>query len=219
MSSSNRSAHRCAPDLRVDELRVDAHPVLIALHRAFEHIAHAKLLADLLGVDALALVGEGGVARDDEAVADAREIGGEVLGDAVGEIVLGRIAGEIGEGQHHDREMRGLRRFRAGGRRGCTSRSRRPEEQAPRRRRRAGRRANVAWTPVASPDRLAARSGLARRADLQRVDPHRLGDVLQLHRAEIADLEIEPPLDLPVGVLGETDRPRAWRCPPGARRY
>ena len=27
-------------------------------------------------------------------------------------------------------------------------------------------------------------------------------------RAEIGDLEIEPPLDLPVGVLGETDRTR-----------
>ena len=49
------------------------------------------------------------------------------------------------------------------------------------------------------------RSGLTRRADLQRVDPHRLGDVLQRHRAEIADLEIEPPLDLPVGVLGDAD--------------
>ena len=93
---------------RVDELRVDAHPVLVALHRAFEHIADAKFLADLLGVDALALVGEGGVARDHEAVADAREIGGEVFGDAVGEIVLARIAGEIGEGQHDDGEMRGL---------------------------------------------------------------------------------------------------------------
>ena len=52
----------------INELRIDAHPVLIALHRAFEHVADAKLLADLFGVDALALVGEGGVAGDDEAV-------------------------------------------------------------------------------------------------------------------------------------------------------
>jgi hypothetical protein len=29
---------------------------------------------------------------------------------------------------------------------------------------------------------------------------------LELRRAEIADSEIEPPLDLPVGLLGETDR-------------
>ena len=86
----------------VDELGVDAHPVLIALHRAFEHVAHAQLLADRLGVDALALVGEGRVAGDHEAVADAREVGGQVVGDAVGEIILARIAGEIGEGQHHE---------------------------------------------------------------------------------------------------------------------
>ncbi len=93
---------------RVDELRVDAHAVLVALHRAFEHVANAELLADLLGVDGLALEGEGGVARDDEAVADARKIGGEVFGDAVGEIILGGIVGEVGERQHDDGEMRGL---------------------------------------------------------------------------------------------------------------
>ena len=81
--------------LGVDELGVDAHPVLIALHRAFEHIAHAEFLADLLGVDGLALEGERRVARDHEAVADARQVGGEVLGDAVGEIILARIAGEV----------------------------------------------------------------------------------------------------------------------------
>ena len=45
-------------------------------------------------------------------------------------------------------------------------------------------------------------------ADLQRIDPDRLGDVLEFVRAEVADREIEPPLDLPVGVLGETDRAR-----------
>ena len=44
------------------------------------------------------------------------------------------------------------------------------------------------------------------RADLQRIDPDRLGDVLELRRAEIGDREIEPSLDLPVGVLGQTDR-------------
>jgi hypothetical protein len=37
-------------------------------------------------------------------------------------------------------------------------------------------------------------------------DPHRLGDVLELDGAEIAYGEIEPPLHLPVGVLGEADR-------------
>ena len=45
-------------------------------------------------------------------------------------------------------------------------------------------------------------------ADIKRIDPDRLGDVLELGRAEIGDGEIEPPLDLPIGVLGETDRAR-----------
>ena len=36
----------------------------------------------------------------------------------------------------------------------------------------------------------------------------RLGDVLQLGCAEIGDLEIEPPLDLPVGVFGKADATR-----------
>jgi hypothetical protein len=45
------------------------------------------------------------------AITKPREIGGEVFGDAVGEIVLSRIAGEIGERQHDEREMCSLRRF------------------------------------------------------------------------------------------------------------
>ena len=61
-------------------------------------------------------------------------------------------------------------------------------------------------------DREARRDGFLGRelclgglADFQRIDPDRLGDVLELHGAEIADREIEPPLDLPIGVLGKTD--------------
>src|ERR1700722_16438850 len=94
--------------LSVDELGVDADTVLVALHRALQHIAYAKLLADLLGVDCLALVGEGSVARDDETVADARQISRDVFGDTVGEIVLARSAREVCERQHDDGKMRGL---------------------------------------------------------------------------------------------------------------
>jgi hypothetical protein len=49
---------------------------------------------------------------------------------------------------------------------------------------------------------------LRRLADFEQLDPDRLGDVLELGRAEIADREIEPPLDLTIGVLGEADRAR-----------
>ncbi len=62
------------PDLRagfrVNELGVDAHPVGVALHRAFEDVAHAELLADRLGVEVLALEGEGSVSGDDETVVE-----------------------------------------------------------------------------------------------------------------------------------------------------
>ena len=45
-----------------------------------------------------------------------------------------------------------------------------------------------------------------RLADLDRIGPHRFGDVFQRHRTEIADIQIEPRLDLPIGVLREADR-------------
>ena len=77
--------------LRVDKLDIDPHAARVALDRAFEHVANAKLLADFPGVDILALEAEGGVARDHEGAAKAREVGGETLGDAVGEIILGRV--------------------------------------------------------------------------------------------------------------------------------
>jgi hypothetical protein len=42
-------------------------------------------------------------------------------------------------------------------------------------------------------------------ADFKRIDPHRLGDVLEFCLAEIVDRKIEPRLDLPIGVFGKTD--------------
>ena len=100
------------PEMRagagVDELGVDPHPIAARLHRAFENIAHAQILADRLGVDRLALEGHGRVARDDEGVADARESGGQFVGQGVDEVILPRIAREVGEGQHDDRKPRGL---------------------------------------------------------------------------------------------------------------
>ena len=81
---------------RIDESGANADPVLVALHRAFQQIAHAELPADIPGVDVLALEAEGGIAGDDEAVVDARQFGGQILRDAVREIVLAWVIGEIG---------------------------------------------------------------------------------------------------------------------------
>ena len=67
---------------------------------------------------------------------------------------------------------------------------------------------SAAWTPTPLPDRRRRprRLRLGRLADFERIDADRLGDVLELHCAEIADLEIEPLLHLPIGVLGKADR-------------
>src|ERR1700678_1009727 len=45
-------------------------------------------------------------------------------------------------------------------------------------------------------------------ADLERINPHRLGDILELGLAEIGDGEIEPRAHLAVGVFRQTDRTR-----------
>ena len=108
------------PEMRaavgVDELGVDPDLIAAGQHRAFQHIAHAQILADRLGVDRLALEGEGRIARDDEAVADARESGGQFIGEGVGEVILRRIAAEIGERQHDNgKTLSGERRRRVRG--------------------------------------------------------------------------------------------------------
>ena len=82
----------------VDQLDIDPHPVVARLHRAFENIAHAQLLADRLDVDRLALEGHGRVARDDEGVVHAREAGGQSVGQGVDEVVLRRIADRLAKG-------------------------------------------------------------------------------------------------------------------------
>ena len=160
----------------------------------------------------LALEGHGRVARDDESAADARETGGQFVGQGVDEVVLPRIARQIGEGQHDDRKPRGL-----GGRLRSDACGPVRIEEPPRaardhdeqRRERGGERREPE-TPLRRRGRRG-RDGFRRLrlrgdADLKRIDPDRLGDVLELGRAEIGDREIEPPLDLTIGVLGQTDR-------------
>ncbi len=57
---------------------------------------------------------------------------------------------------------------------------------------------------------------LNRDANLQRIHSDRIGDVLELHCAAIIDRQIEPCLDLPVGLVGETDTARfAYAFQPG----
>ncbi len=86
----------------VVELCGDAHAVAALAHAALDHVADAEFLGDLLQVHGLALVDERRIACDHEEPAQLGQCGDDVLADAVGEIVLLRIAGHVGEGQHGD---------------------------------------------------------------------------------------------------------------------
>ena len=87
---------------RIDQLRGDPHPIARLADAPLEHVANAERLADFLHMDVLALEGERGIAGDDEELRQFRQGRDDVLGDAVGEIVLLRIAAHILEGQDRD---------------------------------------------------------------------------------------------------------------------
>ena len=90
----------------VDELHVDAHAVSAALNAALEDIADVQFAPDRLHVERLAFVGESRIAGDHERAANAREIGRQALGDPVDEMLLLRVAADIGERQDDDRQAR-----------------------------------------------------------------------------------------------------------------
>src|ERR1700746_3250811 len=72
----------------IDQLYV--HPDLVTdpPHAAFEDVVHPKLAADLLRVDRFALVGERGISGDHETPRKTREVGRQVVGDAIDEKFL-----------------------------------------------------------------------------------------------------------------------------------
>ena len=97
---------KMAAGFGVNELHVDAHAVPAALNAALEDIAHVQVAADRLHVERLALVSESRVAGDHDGAPETREIGRQALRDPVDEMLLLRVAADIGEGQNDDREAR-----------------------------------------------------------------------------------------------------------------
>ena len=100
--------------LGVDQLHGDAHPLPDLAHAAFDDVLHAELGGELLHLDRPALELERGVARDHEQLAEPRQLGDDVLGDAVGEELLLRVAAHVVERQHGDRRLVGTIARRAG---------------------------------------------------------------------------------------------------------
>ena len=92
---------------RVNELSGKSHSVANAADATFQYELGAQLTADALHVNILASILEGGVARDDNQQVKARQLGNDVFGDSVAEILLLGIAAHVGEGQNSDRRFRG----------------------------------------------------------------------------------------------------------------
>src|SRR5271169_5608365 len=96
----------------VDELGIYPHTIATTLNASLHYIANVQLAPDLLEIDYLAFVCESRVPPNDKGTADAREIGGQALSHTVDEIVLLRVATDVGEGQHDDGQARRARRLR-----------------------------------------------------------------------------------------------------------
>src|SRR6516164_1189862 len=90
----------------VDQLRVAADAIAGAPDSSLQHIAYIQLAADLPDLNRLVAVGERGRTRDHDHAGDSRQIGGQILSDAVCEVLLLRVVAQVGKGEHHDRESR-----------------------------------------------------------------------------------------------------------------
>ena len=134
----------------------------------------------------------------------------ELLANAVREKLLARIAREVVKRQYSKRGTSALRFEREAAAlpsRRAYSLHNLPCDNADcgkrdkQRARPAHRRSPQPYGGNGRPRRLRWRS----LSDLERIDPDRLGDVLELRRAQIVDGEIEPRFHLPIGVLRQTD--------------
>jgi hypothetical protein len=86
----------------LDQLCRDAHAVARFAHAALENMRDIELAGDLSDIDSLRLERERRVARDDGERGHLAQIGDDVLGDAVAEIFLLRIAAHVDEREDAD---------------------------------------------------------------------------------------------------------------------
>jgi hypothetical protein len=102
-----RTVETFGPDMAtsrgVDQLRVDPHVFPRPARAALKDVPYAEFLRDLRGLRCLPLVNEGGVARHDEEAGHAGQRGGQILGNAVGEIALFLVVAQIVERQNDQR--------------------------------------------------------------------------------------------------------------------
>src|SRR5262245_48361855 len=74
------------PHAGIDQLRGNSDAVAAAPYAAFQHVADAQFASDLTHVYCSALVLEAGIARDHKELREPRQLGNDVLDDAVDQI-------------------------------------------------------------------------------------------------------------------------------------
>src|SRR5262249_61591663 len=85
------------PSVCIDQLGVGAHLLTRAPYAPFQCVAHAELATDLFNVNRSALIGKGGATSDDEAPRDPRQVGRQVVRDAVCKVFSVDVLIEIGK--------------------------------------------------------------------------------------------------------------------------
>jgi hypothetical protein len=88
---------------RIDQLGRDAKAVACPPYAPFEEVPDAEFAADLLNADGSPLRRERRVPGDDEERPHPRQSRGDVLDDAIGEMLLLGVASDITERQNGDR--------------------------------------------------------------------------------------------------------------------
>src|SRR6266404_5281497 len=89
--------------LAVDKLTGNAHTRAGFSNASFQDKADPELLSYLLNLHRFTLVSKRGIAGDDEEPGHLRQIGDDVLGDAITEIFLLRVAAHIVERENRNR--------------------------------------------------------------------------------------------------------------------
>src|SRR5438876_2945206 len=192
---------------RVDELTADANATTGRAQAALLHVVQPELAGDLLRIDPLALVAEGGVAGDHGEPPRPRQLGDQVLRDAVEKELRLGVAAEILKRQYRDGR---LFRRRGGSLAGCARPRCFPVQYNAEGADRARDVGNLMLAQIGKGDRqLIAHLVAHRAAD---VDAARFGKALQPRgnrdavaidgfavAQHIADIDTHAEADLPLG--------------------
>jgi hypothetical protein len=92
----------------IDKLSADPHPLAGPSDVTFEHITYAEFAPNLLYVDEFTLERKCSAVRDHEGTGKSRQLGRNVLGQAIDEIVLLRITTDIRKRQYDNGERGAL---------------------------------------------------------------------------------------------------------------